>query len=188
MSRLGKLPIEIPENVEIKIDDGLISVKGQKGELKRNFDRQIIFKKEDNKIIVEPKSINKTTKSLWGTYRMVLYNMVKGVSEGYEKVLEYEGVGYKAEVKQDSSLPSGQMLELQMGYSHSVEIPAPEGISLKTERGVIRVSGIDKELVGQVAANIRKVRPPEPYKGKGIRYKDEVILRKAGKRAIGTGT
>ena len=132
-------------------------------------------------------SINKRTKALWGTYRVLLNNMVKGVSEGFEKVLEYEGIGYRAEVKNDASQPSGQVLELNVGFSHSVRVSAPAGVSFKTEKKTIFVLGIDKELVGQVAARIRKVRPPEPYKGKGIRYKGEVILRKAGKKAVTAG-
>jgi large subunit ribosomal protein L6 len=114
--------------------------------------------------------------------------MVRGVSDGFETVLEYEGVGYKADVKQDQNVPSGQVLELSLGFSHPVKIPAPVGITFKTGKGVITISGADKEMVTQTAANIRRIRPPEPYKGKGIRYRGEQILRKAGKKAVGAGT
>lgn len=187
MSRIGKQPIKIPENVEIKIGDGFISVKGPKGEVSRLIHYSILIEKDGAAVFVKPKSESKKNLALWGTFRSLINNMVKGASEGFEKVLIYEGIGYKSEVKNDSSVESGKILELNAGFTHPVRIAAPKGIDFKVEKNQITVSGVDKELVGQIAANIRKVRPPEPYKGKGIRYKDEVIIRKAGKKAVTAG-
>jgi large subunit ribosomal protein L6 len=187
MSRIGKQPIQIPENVEIKISVDSILVKGPKGEISRSLHPDVIVEQKDKEILVKPKNESKESRALWGTYRSLINNMVKGVKDGYEKILVYEGIGFKSEVKNDSSVESGKILELNVGFTHSVKVPAPKGIDFKAEKNQITVSGIDKELVGQVAANIRKVKPPEPYKGKGIRYKDEIILRKAGKKAVTAG-
>ncbi|OHB17687.1 MAG: 50S ribosomal protein L6 [Parcubacteria group bacterium RIFCSPLOWO2_01_FULL_40_65] len=187
MSRIGKQPIKIPENVEIKISVNSILVKGPKGEISKNLHPNVIVEEKDGEILVKPKNDSKESRALWGTYRSLINNMVKGVKDGFEKVLIYEGIGFKSEVKSDSLIESGKILELNVGFTHSVKVPAPKGIDFKVEKNQITVSGIDKELVGQVAADIRKVKPPEPYKGKGIRYKDEIILRKAGKKAATTG-
>lgn len=180
MSRIGKQPIKIPENVEVKISDGFVSVKGPKGEVSRSIHDSILVEKDGATVLVKPKSESKKNLALWGTFRSLINNMVKGAGEGFQKVLVYEGIGYKSEVKNDT-------LELNVGFTHPVKITAPKGIDFKVEKNQITISGADKELVGQVAADIRKVRPPEPYKGKGIRYKDEMILRKAGKKAVTTG-
>jgi len=188
MSRIGKQPIIIPENVDVKINDDEITVKGPKGELKLVLDTQIkaILKKDDNnisKIIIKiddiPKKALRKARALWGLYRSLVFNMVEGVINGFEKKLEIEGVGYRASAE-------GNKLVLNIGLSHPVEIQMPEGISLAVEKSTIIISGIDKQLVGEVAAKIRAKRKPEPYKGKGIRYSDEVIRRKAGKKAAGT--
>jgi len=179
MSRIGKQPIQIPENVEVKIDGDLVIVKGPKGELKNQVRPEIKVEIKDKEVILKPVKFHKGTQALWGTYRSHIANMIEGVIKGFEKKLALEGVGYKANLE-------GRDLVLHLGYSHPVKVKAPEGIEFKVEKNVITVSGIDKQLVGQVAAEIRSKRKPEPYKGKGIRYKDEVIRRKAGKKAVGT--
>ncbi len=176
MSRIGRLPIEVPAGVEVKIDGSYVKVKGPKGELEWTFSPDIVIKKEDGIIVVERPSDQPTHRSLHGTSRSVLNNMVVGVSQGFERILLIEGVGYRAEM-------DGDNLVLNVGYSHSVVVKPPEGISFEvdTRARQIKVSGYDKQVVGQVAANIRKVRPTEPYKGKGIRYQGERVRRKAGK-------
>lgn len=193
MSRVGKAPINIPENVKIDIKGQDITVSGPKGTLKRRLNEGISAKAEDNQIIVGRASEEKKYKALHGLNRALLYNMVKGVSEGYMKRLMIVGTGYRAEVQ-------GRWLILGLGFSHDVYFEIPEGIEILTERigradasavpglqNIIDIKGIDKEFVGKVAATIRKIRPPEPYKGKGIRYADEHIRRKAGKIAGSTG-
>lgn len=187
MSRIGKQPIKVPDNVEIKISADSILVKGPKGEISKNLHPDVVVEEKDNEILVKSRNDSKESRALWGTFRSLINNMVKGVKDGFEKVLVYEGIGFKSEVKADSSVESGKILELNVGFTHPVKVVAPKGIDFKAEKNQITVSGIDKELVGQVAADIRKVKPPEPYKGKGIRYKDEVILRKAGKKAVAAG-
>lgn len=179
MSRIGKKPILIPENVEIKIDGSRVIIKGPKGELQREIRPEIKVEKKDRKIIVEPKKETKRTAAFWGLTRTLVFNMVKGVTDGYEKKLQIEGMGYKANLEKED-------LILQVGYSHSIKIKKQEGISFSVEKNIITVSGSDKELVGQMAAKIRKVRPPEPYKGKGIRYLGEEVRRKVGKKVVGT--
>ncbi len=179
MSRVGKKPILIPENVEIKIERQKIIVKGPKGELQKEIRPEIKLEVEKDKILVIPQKKTKGTKAFWGLTRALVFNMVKGVTEGYEKKLQLEGVGYKANLE-------GEELVLQVGFSHPVKIEKPEGINFLVEKNIITVSGINKELVGQIAAKIRKVRPPEPYKGKGIRYVGEEVRRKAGKKVVGT--
>ncbi|HOE70580.1 MAG TPA: 50S ribosomal protein L6 [Brevefilum sp.] len=176
MSRIGRLPIEVPAGVEVKINGSYVNVKGPKGELEWTFSPDIVIKKEDGIIVVERPSDQPTHRSLHGTSRAVLNNMVVGVSQGFERILLIEGVGYRAEM-------SGDNLVLNVGYSHSVVVEPPEGVSFEvdTRARQIKVSGYDKQVVGQVAANIRKVRPTEPYKGKGIRYQGERVRRKAGK-------
>ena len=176
MSRIGRLPIEVPAGVDVKIDGSYVHVKGPKGELEWTFSPDIIIKKEAGTIIVERPTDQPTHRALHGTTRAVLNNMVVGVSQGFERVLQIEGVGYRAEL-------DGANLVLNVGYSHPVVVEPPEGISfdVDTRARLIKVSGYDKQVVGQVAANIRKVRPPEPYKGKGIRYQGEYVRRKPGK-------
>ncbi|NCO80283.1 50S ribosomal protein L6 [bacterium] len=198
MSRVGKKPILIPEGVEVKIEGQQISIKGPKGELSREIRPEIKVEIKGKEIFVSPQipsfrkakakvekketsSIEtKKTKAFWGTTRALLANMIKGVKEGYERKLEIEGLGFKASV--ESGAPEN--LILYVGFSHPVKIKAPKDIKFLVEKNVITVSGIDKELVGQIAAKIRKVKPPEPYKGKGIRYLGEQIRRKVGKRVV----
>ena len=177
MSRIGKQPIQIPEGVDVKVDSNLVLVKGPKGELSQKLVPDIEIKINDKEILVELKKGKNT--AIWGTYRSLLANMIKGVNEGFEKKLIFEGVGYRASV-------DNKKLILNLGYSHPIEMDAPEGIEFKVEKNTITVSGIDKQLVGEVAANIRAKRKPEPYKGKGIRYEGEIIRRKLGKKAVGT--
>jgi len=179
MSRIGKQPIEIPEGVEVKIDQDEIRVKGPKGELAQEIPNEIEVTIKDNQVIVNPKKKTKNSPALWGLLRTLIANMVEGVINGYQKQLEIEGVGYRA-------ILEGDKLVLSLGFSHSVEVTAPQGIEFKVEKNLITVSGIDKQMVGQIAADIRAKRKPEPYKGKGIHYLGEVIRRKAGKKAAGT--
>ncbi len=176
MSRIGKKPVKIEKGVEVKIDSGMIFVKGPKGELKRSLIDSIDVKVENDEIMFIPKNEENETKAFWGLQRTLVKNMIEGVTKGFLKNLELVGVGYKVNMQ-------GKDLILDIGFSHSVTIPAPEGITFTAEKTKITVSGIDKELVGQTAASIRKIRKPEPYKGKGIRYKDEHIVRKEGKKA-----
>ncbi len=177
MSRVGKNPIEIPAGVNIKIDGDNISVSGPKGELSLTKSPVVGVVQEDSQIKVFVKEETKDSNALWGLTRSLIANMVEGVSKGFEKKLEIEGVGYRVELK-------GNKLVFALGFSHPVEFEAPEGIKFEVDKNVITVSGIDKCLVGQTAANIRKLKKPEPYKGKGIRYQGEVIRRKAGKKAV----
>ena len=175
MSRIGKKPVPIPAGVTATIQGQHLTVKGPKGELKRTFHPDMAVTIEATQVLVGRPSDASKHKALHGLSRTLVANMVDGVTKGYEKTLEIQGVGYKAETK-----PFG--LTLVVGYSHVVDFKAPPGITLKAEQPtLVRVSGCDKELVGQVAANIRDVRPPEPYKGKGIRYTGEKVRRKAGK-------
>lgn len=176
MSRIGNLPIEVPSGVDVKINGSYVHVKGPKGELEWTFSPDIIIKRENGTILIERQTDQPTHRALHGTTRSVLNNMVLGVSQGFERTLEVEGVGYRADM-------NGDTLVLHVGYSHPVEVIPPKGVSFEvdTRTRQIKVSGFDKQVVGQVAANIRKVRPPEPYKGKGIRYQGEYVRRKAGK-------
>lgn len=178
MSRIGKKPIEIPSGVEVKIEGRKIFVKGSKGELSIDIAPEVLVKNEDNKVVVSIERETKKAKSLWGLTRTLISNMVEGVSKGHEKKLEIQGVGYRASLE-------GQDLVLLVGFSHPVRVKKPEGIDFNVEKNIITISGADKELVGQIAAKIRKVRKPEPYKGKGIRYVGEFVKRKVGKRAVG---
>ncbi|PIS39776.1 MAG: 50S ribosomal protein L6 [Candidatus Nealsonbacteria bacterium CG08_land_8_20_14_0_20_38_20] len=179
MSRIGKKPILIPEGVEVKIEGQKVIIKGPKGELSRQIRPEICLEVKENKIFVAPQMESKKTKAFWGLTRSLIFNMVKGVKEEYEKKLEIEGLGYKASLE-------GKDLVLSVGFTNPVKIMAREGIKFSVEKNVIVVSGFDKELVGQLAAKIKKTRPPEPYKGKGIRYFKEVIRRKEGKKAATT--
>lgn len=175
MSRLGKQPAIIPDNVTVTCEDGLLSVTGPKGSLTKEVLSDITINIDGNVVTLIPGDTPEAP-ALWGTYASHLRNMIKGVTEGFTRALEIEGVGYRAEVK-------GNDLVLNVGYSHSVPLTIPEGITASVEKGVISLAGIDKERLGQFAANIRKVRKPEPYKGKGIRYQGEYIIRKQGKKA-----
>jgi large subunit ribosomal protein L6 len=180
MSKIGKQPIIIPKDVKIELDKNKIKVVGPKGTLEKFLPKDIEFDFQENVLIVKPLTSDRQTKALWGTWRSLINNMVIGVKDGFSKELEYKGVGYKAVVE-------GATLNLDLGFSHPINVKAPEGINFKAEKNSIIISGIDKELVGQVAAKIRKLRPPEPYKGKGIKYKDEIIQRKEGKKVVGSG-
>ena len=175
MSRIGKAPITVPSGVDVTISGRTVTVKGPKGSLSRDIPGEIVVRKEESTILVERPNDERQNRSLHGLSRTLVNNMVIGVTEGFTKELEIVGVGYRAEAQ-------GANLRLALGFSHPVVVPAPDGISFEipVQTRVI-VKGIDKELVGQVAANIRSIRKPEPYKGKGVRYLDERILRKAGK-------
>jgi len=180
MSRIGKKTIKVLDGVEIKIDGQKVSCKGPKGELSLVANSEVKVEVNDGKIkmsVAKGREFDKNAKTLWGTTWSLVNNMIIGVAEGFTKKLEIQGVGYTAQV-------NGRKIVLKMGFSQPVEMEAPEGIELKVEKNIILVSGIDKVLVGQVAARIREVKKPEPYKGKGIRYIDEYVRKKAGKKAV----
>lgn len=180
MSRLGKQPITIPSGVSVTVADGVVTVKGPKGELSREVrDQDISIEVADGKVTLTPKRSTILARALWGTYVSHLRNMIKGVEVPFEKKLIVEGIGYRGEV-------SGKDMVFSLGFSHPVRITIPEGLTAKVEKELVTITGIDKELVGAFSAKIRSFRPPEPYKGKGIRYQGEVILRKQGKRAAAT--
>ncbi|MCD4753515.1 MAG: 50S ribosomal protein L6 [Anaerolineaceae bacterium] len=186
MSRIGKMPVILPEKVNVTIDGSNVLVKGPKGELSRTFSPKIEIKQESNEIIVTPTSEEKTVRALHGTTRALIQNMVTGVSDGFERVLEVRGVGYRAELK-------GKDLVLHVGYSHPVTVQPPDGIAFEIDSKVprgsgadalnsyIHIKGIDKQDVGQIAADVRKMRPPNVYKGKGLRYKGEYVKLLPGK-------
>jgi large subunit ribosomal protein L6 len=177
MSRIGRKPVAVPDAVSVDIAPGNIAVKGPKGELTQTFSQDMAVSQEDGTIVVTRPTDRGEHRALHGLTRSLIANMVEGVTDGFEKRLEIQGVGYRAALK-------GRNLELALGYSHPISITAPEGIEFEVPQPTeIIVRGIDKQLVGQVAADIRKRRKPEPYKGKGIRYRDEQVLRKVGKRA-----
>lgn len=180
MSRIGKNPVTISSGISVEINGNSLKVKGPKGELVREFHSMVSFKQEGDKVIVSPQDDSKEASAMWGLSRSLLANMVEGVSKGFSKKLIITGVGYKVALK-------GKDLELQLGFSHPVEVKAPAGIEFEIDakKNTIIVLGIDKQLVGETAANIRKWRKPEPYKGKGIAYEGEYIPRKAGKSAAG---
>lgn len=177
MSRLGKLPITIPGGVEAVFVDGVLKVKGPKGELERTMDKEVSVTLEGQTLAFAPANETDYSRALWGTYAAHARNMIKGVTEGFKKELEIEGVGYRAEAQ-------GEKLTLSVGFSHPVVITAPAGLSVKAEKGLITIEGADKDMVGQFAANVRAVKKPEPYKGKGIHYVGEYIIRKQGKKAV----
>lgn len=176
MSRIGKNPITIPEKTEVTVGDGVVAVKGPLGELRKPLHREVNVSVADGAVTVAPARENELAKALWGTYASHVRNMISGVNEPFVKKLEVEGIGYKSNV-------SGNKLVLDVGFSHDVELEIPAGLTVTAEKNVITVSGSDKELVGQFAANIRAVKKPEPYKGKGIHYEGEVVYRKQGKKA-----
>jgi large subunit ribosomal protein L6 len=176
MSRVGKNPVDIPSGVELAISGRVVTAKGKLGEMSYEMTDGVSATLDDNRVVVQPVDDSKAARAMWGTTRARLQNMVTGVSEGFSKELEIAGVGYRAAVQ-------GQTLNLQLGFSHDINFPIPEGISIKCEKPTsITISGADKQRVGQVAAEIRSYRKPEPYKGKGIKYVGEVILRKEGKK------
>jgi len=176
MSRIGKLAIEIPQGTDVSVSDGAVSVKGKGGELKRPLHSSISVSVQDGAVKVEPADDSKLATALWGTFASHVRNMVQGVNEPFVKKLILEGVGYKVAL-------SGDSIELNVGFSHPVKIKIPEGITAVVEKNVITISGADKELVGQFTADVRSTKKPEPYKGKGLRYEDEVVRRKQGKKA-----
>jgi large subunit ribosomal protein L6 len=176
MSRIGKRPIPVPAGVTADIADGVLTVKGPKGTLTLTLRDEIAYQVEDGSISVQPANDTKQARAFWGMQRTLVDNLVTGVTEGYTKVLEITGVGYRAQAQ-------GKNLKLQLGYSHDVNFAVPEGIEIKTpDNTTVEISGIDKQKVGQVAAEIRRWRKPEPYKGKGIKYRGEYIFRKEGKK------
>lgn len=180
MSRIGKKPIIIPEGVEIKLDKNVLKTKGPKGELNLEILPDIKLEINEKEIIVSLKRETKDNRAFWGLTRALIANNIEGITMGFKKQLEIQGLGYKAETNDKGII-------LNVGFSHLVELAKPEGIDIIVENKIITVSGINKQLVGQVAAEIRKVRPPEPYKGKGIRYLGEIVRRKVGKKAAATG-
>ena len=176
MSRIGKQPVVIPSGVDVKLEEGKLTVKKGNVANEVEFGNRVKVQIEDNKIIFTPVGEDRQSRAYWGTYRSLTNNAIEGVTKGFEKKLEINGVGYRAAVK-------GKELELQLGFSHPINYPIPEGIQISVEKNIITIKGHDKQKVGQVAAEIRSFRPPEPYKGKGVKYVDEVIIRKAGKTA-----
>ena len=176
MSRIGKKPVTVPSNVTATIENGQLSVKGPKGTLAMALRDEISYTLEDGTILVKPANATKAARAFWGMQRTLVQNLITGVTDGYTKVLEITGVGYRANSQ-------GKNLKLQLGYSHDVDYVIPEGIEIKTpDNTTVEVIGIDKQQVGQVAAEIRRWRKPEPYKGKGIKYRGEFIFRKEGKK------
>ena len=181
MSRLGKKPIEILEGVEVKLTDGVLNFKGPKGELSLKVLPFIKADLKDGKITFEPTDGGLQGRANWGTMADLANNAVRGVKEGFSKSLQLQGVGYRVSLE-------GKDLVLNVGFSHSVKFKVPEGVIVSVYKNTIKIEGIDRQSVGEAAAKIRKIKKPEPYKGKGIRYSDEVVRRKAGKKAVGAGT
>ena len=179
MSKIGRLPILIPQGVTVEINGQVVKITGPKGTMEETLPRRVDAEVKDDQILVSVKGKDKGSMSLHGTFRSLLNNHVTGVSKGWEKKLELVGTGFRAEV-------NGKKLILTVGFSHTVDIEAPAGINFKVEKMIVTVDGVNRETVGQIAADIRSARPPEPYKGKGIKYIDEIIRRKAGKAAAKT--
>ena len=180
MSKIGKKPIVIPDGVTVEVKESVISIEGKNAELSVPILAGINVELKDGELIFSPSGKDKQTISNWGTLRALVQNAVDGASKNFTKTLIIEGVGYRASIE-------GTELVLSLGYSHQIKFPIPESVSIAVEKNSIVISGPEKELVGEVAAKIRKFRKPEPYKGKGIRYSDEVVRRKAGKKAVGAG-
>jgi large subunit ribosomal protein L6 len=176
MSRVGKKPIEISDKIKITYSDRILTVSGDKGTLTQTIHPDVNLNIEDKSLTVTIENKDKKTRSLWGMTRALVANMVTGVSKGFERSLEINGIGYRAEM-------NGKNILFNLGYSHPIDFPLPEGISAVIEKNIIKLSGIDKDLLGYTASTIRSLRPPEPYKGKGVKYADEYIQRKAGKTA-----
>lgn len=185
MSKIGKKPIQIPSGVQVTIQGDVVAVKGPKGELTKTVPAVLEIKIQDNQVLVAPTEIalqgdRKRVFQEWGLYRALIRNMTIGVSQGFEETLELQGVGYKA-------VPKGTDLELSLGFSHTILYKAPAGITFAVDKGTVKITGIDKETVGHVAAEIRAYKTPEPYKGHGVKYSDEIIKKKAGKKAVASG-
>ncbi|MDP2479245.1 MAG: 50S ribosomal protein L6 [Candidatus Palauibacterales bacterium] len=179
MSRVGKLPVVIPDGVEVRVDGSTVSVKGPRGDLEQRFDPDMLIEVADGQLVVRRPTDQARHRALHGLTRSLIANMIQGVTEGFRRSLEIQGVGYRGEKR-------GRNLVLNVGFSHPVEFAVPEGIEIELESPtLVHVNGADKQAVGEVAAEIRQVRPPEPYKGKGIRYVGEQVRRKAGKAAVG---
>jgi len=176
MSRVGKRPVTIPSGIDISVDGAVIVAKKGNNEKRLDTHGRVTIEIKDNEIILGRQGEDKQSSAYWGTYRALLNNIIEGLEKGFKKSLEINGVGYRAAVK-------GKVLELQLGFSHPINFDIPEGVEIKVEKNIISIDGIDKQVVGQVAAKIRSFRPPEPYKGKGVKYTDETIIRKAGKTA-----
>lgn len=176
MSRIGKKPVPIPQGVQVELSGSDLSVKGPKGQLAMSIMDQVNVSVSDDVVTIEPRDPSKTSRSMWGMQRTMISNLMEGVTDGYQKKLLINGVGYRAQLK-------GSSLNLQLGYSHDIDFPIPEGIKIECpDQTTVIISGIDKQAVGQVAAKIREYRKPEPYKGKGIKYENEYIFRKEGKK------
>ena len=176
MSRIGKKPIEVPTGVEVKIDGALVTFSKGKESQTLDTKSNVSVSVDGNVLTFAKNSDEKQDRAFWGTYRALAQNIIVGITDGFSKSLEINGVGYRAAVK-------GKVLNLQLGFSHDIDFPIPDGISMEVEKNVITIKGADKQKVGQVASEIRAFRPPEPYKGKGVKYTDERIIRKAGKTA-----
>ncbi len=174
MSRIGKLPVDIPSGIEVKIEGGKIIFRSGKVSKEIDTKDNVFVKIENNQIVFSPKGDDRQSKAFWGTYRSLSDNVIIGFTKGFEKKLEINGVGYKAAVK-------GNTLELSLGFSHPINYDFPKNITINVEKNIVTIKGDDKQVVGQVAADIRSFRPPEPYKGKGVKYVEETIIRKAGK-------
>lgn len=174
MSRIGKQPIQIPVGISAKVDGNILTFTKGNAKKELDFKGHVNVEVKENQVVFTPKSDDRSARAYWGTYRALANNIVIGLTQGFKKVLEINGVGYKAAMK-------GKTLEMSLGFSHPVIFDAPEGIEIVVEKNTIVITGADKQVVGQVAAKIREFRPPEPYKGKGIKYSDERIIRKAGK-------
>jgi large subunit ribosomal protein L6 len=177
MSRIGKKPIDIPEKTEVTVSDGVLTVKGPLGTLTKDIHPHVSIEVEDGTVLVKPKNDTRLARALWGTFASHVKNMLKGVNEKYSKKLILDGVGFKMAV-------TGNDITLNIGFSHPVVMQIPEGITAEIEKNQLTISGIDKDVVGQFAANVRAKKKPEPYKGKGFHYDDEVVLRKQGKKAV----
>ncbi len=176
MSRIGKKPIEMPQGVTVDLSGATLAVKGPKGELSMSVMEDVNLTVDGNVITVEPRANSKKARSMWGMQRTLVSNLVEGVANGFQRRLEINGVGYRAAAR-------GNVLNLQLGYSHDIDFPIPDGIKVETpDQTTVLISGIDKQKVGQVAAKIREFRKPEPYKGKGVKYAEEYIFRKEGKK------
>jgi len=176
MSRVGKNPVAIPSGVEVSVDGNDIVVKKGNEEKRLDTHGRVVAEVKDGEVVLSRVGDDKQSSAYWGTYRALLANVIEGLDKGFKKSLEINGVGYRAAIK-------GKVLELQLGFSHPVNYDIPDGIDMSVEKNIINIAGTDKQVVGQVAAEIRSFRPPEPYKGKGVKYTDEVIVRKAGKTA-----
>lgn len=174
MSRIGKKPITIPSGIEVKVEHNTIHISKGKHKIALDTFGRVQLKFENGSLVFAPNGTESKDRAFWGTYRALTSNIIEGLDKGFSKQLEINGVGYRAAVK-------GKVLELNLGFSHPIQYDIPEGIEMVVDKNILTIKGIDKQQVGQVAANIRSFRPPEPYKGKGVKYADEVIIRKAGK-------